>query len=78
MLNNQRKNKLITAMQNMSYSTWVQLNKYSQEEQAYVLFCIQNQKSGAFETDGISYQPETHTKFRKLDVNYEKYLNKAI
>ncbi len=76
MLTPTQKQKLITMMQNLKCTEWVDLNKYTQEEQAHLIFCIQNQKGAQFETNGISYQPETHTKFRRLDTNLEKYLNK--
>ncbi len=75
MLTQTQKSKVISMMQNMPFSLWHNLDKYTQEEQAYIIFCIQNQKGGSFETDGESYKPETHSKFRRLDTNYEKYLN---
>ncbi len=71
-----QKNKILTMMQNMKFCEWVSLDKYTPEERAYIIFAIQNQKGSQFETNGYSYDIPTHTKFRRLDTNYEKYMNK--
>lgn len=69
-LNQPQKNSIIKFMQNMSYSTWTYLNKFTQDEQAYIIWLCQNQSGCQFECDGMSYITETHTKFRRLDSSF--------
>jgi hypothetical protein len=64
--------KIIDFIKNMKESEWVSLGQFTQEARQYIIFLIQTQTSGALETDGISYQEETHKKFRKLNIDYAK------
>ena len=70
----ENKDKIIKGIQNMPFDTWRSFEKMGEEERAYIIFLCQNQKGSSLEADGISYQPEGHTKFRKIDTSYRNSL----
>ena len=67
MMTDLHKQKIINFIHNMPYSKWQQFEgKFTEEERSFIIWLCQNQKKGSLETDGTSYQEETHSKFRKL------------
>ncbi len=66
------KNKIIKEIQDMPFCVWRSLEDCSQEKRDYIIWLCQNQRGSSLEANGISYQPETHTRFRKIDTSYRK------
>ncbi len=60
---------------NLPFNEWVELNSHSEPEQKYILFIIKNQRGCSLETNGTHAEPNTITKYRKLNTDI---LNKII
>jgi hypothetical protein len=78
MIKKERRLEIQKGLHNLEYNKWFSLEKYPIEERAYIIWCIQNFNNGQFESDGISYMPETHTKIRRLNVDFITKLNLKI
>jgi hypothetical protein len=57
-------------MMSMPYSEWVNFDKFTATEREYMIYVIMNQKGCSFQTDGVSYKTETHTKFIKFNTEF--------
>lgn len=61
------KKGIVDFMKNMGKEP-VEFKNFRPDEQQYILFLIQNQRGCIYETNGTESDPETITKFRKLDL----------
>lgn len=65
-ISEKQKNSIIDIMKSMKPMDLLWFKDFDPNERDYILFLIQNQHGGKFETNGTHSRPETITRFRRL------------